>query len=133
LFAKTCATCHRLFGTGEEIGPDLTGSGRKDLDYLLSNVVDPSAVVNPDYQVTILALADGRVVNGIVLTETERKVTLQTDQTRLTIPRDEIVERKRSSQSLMPDGLLQPFTADQVRDLISYLMADAQVDLPAEK
>lgn len=133
LFARTCATCHRLFGSGEEIGPDLTGAGRKDLDYLLSNIVDPSAVVNQDFQMTILALADGRVVNGIVVAETERTVTVQTGQARVALPRDEIEERKRSPQSLMPDGLLQPFTAEQIRDLVAYLMADAQVELPAEK
>jgi putative membrane-bound dehydrogenase-like protein len=133
LFARTCASCHRLFGSGEEIGPDLTGSGRKDLDYLLSNIVDPSAVLNQDYQMTVLALADGRVVNGVVVAEAERTVTVQTGLARLTIPRNEIEERKRSPQSLMPDGLLQPLTADQIRDLIAYLMTDTQVEGPAEE
>jgi mono/diheme cytochrome c family protein len=55
VFAKTCATCHRLFGAGGQVGPDLTGAGRKDLDYLLSNIVDPSAVVTKDFQLTVLA------------------------------------------------------------------------------
>jgi hypothetical protein len=68
-----------------------------------------------------------------VQAETEGTVTVQTGQNRLTIARADIEERRRSSQSLMPDGLLQQLTADQVRDLIAYLMADAQVDLPAEK
>jgi putative membrane-bound dehydrogenase-like protein len=130
VFAKTCATCHRLFGTGAEIGPDLTGAGRKDLDYLLTNVVDPSAVVSKDFQVTALALRDGRVVTGIVTAETEQTVTVQTATARVTIPKTDVEGREPSTQSLMPDGLLQPLTADQVRDLIAYLMADAQVDLP---
>jgi putative heme-binding domain-containing protein len=130
VFAKTCASCHRLFGTGAEIGPDLTGAGRKDLDYLLTNVVDPSAVVSKDFQVTALALRDGRVVTGIVAAETEQKVTVQTATARVMIPKTDVESREPSTQSLMPDGLLQPLTADQVRDLIAYLMADAQVDLP---
>ena len=77
VFAKTCATCHRLFGAGGQVGPDLTGAGRKDLDYLLTNIVDPSAVVTKDFQLTVLALADGRVVNGIVVGETEQALTVR--------------------------------------------------------
>jgi putative membrane-bound dehydrogenase-like protein len=132
VFNKTCASCHRLFGSGEEIGPDLTGSGRKDLDYLLLNIVDPSAIVNQDFQTTFLALADGRIINGIVMAETDRTVTVQTRQAKLTLPRGDIEKRTRSTQSLMPDGLLQPFEADQIRDLFAYLMSDAQAQLPAQ-
>ena len=132
LFAKTCATCHRLFGDGAEIGPDLTGAGRKDLDYLLSNVVDPGAVVSKDFQMTVFALKDGRVVNGIVTAETDRALTVQTAKDRVSIPRDEIEERKPSPLSLMPDGLLQPLSPEQVRDLIAYLTSDSQVNPPPE-
>ncbi len=130
VFAQACASCHRLFGAGTEVGPDLTGAGRKDLDYLLSNVVDPSAVVTKDFQMTVFALRDGRVVNGVVVAETPQALTVQTAQDRVVIPKGDVEERKGSPVSLMPDGLLQPLTADQVRDLIAYLMADAQVDLP---
>lgn len=133
VYAQACASCHRLFGTGGEIGPDLTGAGRKDLDYLLSNVVDPSAVVNKDFQMTVFALADGRVVNGIVVNRTPQAVTVQTDKEKVAIPKDDIEKETPSPLSLMPDGLLQPFGPDQVRDLVAYLTADAQVDLPAEK
>jgi putative membrane-bound dehydrogenase-like protein len=132
VFAKTCATCHRLFGAGGQIGPDLTGAGRKDLDYLLTNIVDPSAVVTKDFQLTIVALADGRAVNGIVVGETDQALTLQTAESRVVIPKEDVVERTVSSKSLMPDGLLLPFNPEQVRDLIAYLMADAQVSLPAD-
>jgi putative heme-binding domain-containing protein len=132
VFAKTCATCHRLFGAGGQVGPDLTGAGRKDLDYLLSNIVDPSAVVTKDFQLTVLALADGRVVNGIVVGETDQALTLQTAQSRVVIPKEDMVERTASAKSLMPDGLLLPFNPEQIRDLIAYLMADAQVSLPPD-
>jgi putative membrane-bound dehydrogenase-like protein len=133
VFANTCATCHRLFGTGAEVAPDLTGAGRKDLDYLLSNIVDPSAVVTRDFQMTVLALTDGRVVNGIVTAESERSLTVQTDKARVVIARESVEERSRSLQSLMPDGLLQSLRAEQVRNLIAYLMSDAQVPLPPAK
>ena len=71
LFKKTCATCHRLFGEGEQVGPDITGSNRANLDYLLENVVDPSAVLGKDYRMSVLALADGRVISGLVQKETD--------------------------------------------------------------
>ncbi len=128
LFAKTCAACHRLFGAGGEIGPDLTGANRNNLDYLLSNVVDPSAVVSKDYLMSVLALADGRVINGIVVAETESAVTVQTAQARQVVARNEIEERAPSKLSLMPDGLLQPLGAAEIADLIAYLASERQVE-----
>ena len=65
-FNKTCASCHTLYGQGGEVGPDLTGSGRDNLDYLLENIVDPSATVNADFRMVVVAMDDGRVLNGIV-------------------------------------------------------------------
>src|SRR5690606_20814646 len=58
LFDQHCAKCHRLFGQGSDIGPDLTGSNRTNLDYVLENMVAPSAVVGRDYQLTILTTVD---------------------------------------------------------------------------
>ena len=82
---------------------------------------------------TVLAMADGRVLSGVVLAETDATVTVQTGQARVTMPRGDVEERRRQSQSLMPDGLLQPFTSAQVRDLIAYLMSDSQIELPSDK
>jgi putative heme-binding domain-containing protein len=132
VFANSCASCHRLFGAGGEIGPDLTGAGRKDLDYLLSNVVDPSAVVTKDFQMTVFALADGRTVSGVVVGETDQAVTVQAEKARVVIPKGDVDKRTPSPLSLMPDGLLQPLTPEQVRDLVAYLMSEAQVELPKE-
>lgn len=131
-FAKACGNCHRLYGHGGQIGPDLTGSGRQNLDYVLINLVDPSAAVGADYRLSTVALNDGRVHNGIIASQTEKMVTLQTAKERLTISRTEIDEIVPSSLSLMPDGLLQPLTADQIRDLVAYLMSPTQVPLPPE-
>ena len=132
LFATNCATCHRLFGTGGEVGPDLTGAGRKDLDYLLSNIVDPSAVVNKDFTMTVLSLADGRNVSGIIMAEKDAALTVQTPKERVAIAKVDVEKRMPSTLSLMPDALLQPFTPEQIADLIAYLMADGQVEMPAQ-
>ena len=70
LFKKTCGQCHELFGEGKNVGPGLTGSNRRDLDYLLTNILDPSAVMAKDYRPTTLLTDDGRVVTGLIRSET---------------------------------------------------------------
>lgn len=129
-FSKICANCHRLYGHGGQIGPDLTGSGRQNLDYVLLNLIDPSAAVGAEYKMSIVALKDGRVFNGIVVTKTDKVLTLQTAKDRVQVELDDIDELQVSTQSLMPDGLLQPMTEHQIRDLIAYLMSPTQVPLP---
>ncbi|HYG75174.1 MAG TPA: PVC-type heme-binding CxxCH protein [Planctomycetota bacterium] len=133
MYNKVCASCHSLYGEGGRIGPDLTGSGRADLSYLLDNIVDPSAVVGADFRMTIVILTDGRVLNGIVAARTERTLTLQTPTERITIEKSEIKKTRESPQSLMPEGLLQALTAEEVRDLFAYLMHPTQVPLAEGK
>jgi len=130
LFQKTCATCHRLYGHGESIGPDLTGAGRASLDYLLINMVDPSATVGAEYRMSVVLLKDGRILNGIVATRNEQTLTLQTAKERTTLELGDIEEVKTSTISLMPDGQLQTLTAEQIRDLAGYLMHPVQVPVP---
>lgn len=131
LYVKQCAACHRLFGTGGDVGPDLTGSQRANLDYVLENVLDPSAIVPREYQVHVLTTKAGRVLTGIIKQETDRAVVVQTQNERLTVPRDEIEERSASAVSMMPEGLLDSLRAEEVRDLIAYLASPGQVPLPA--
>jgi putative membrane-bound dehydrogenase-like protein len=132
LFDRHCASCHTLFDSGGKIGPELTGGQRANLDYVLENVLDPSAVVGRDYQVTIVATKGGRVVNGIVKREDERVLALQTPTEIVVLPKDEIEERKQSKLSLMPEGLLSKLKDEEVRDLVAYLAAPKQVP-PADK
>ena len=128
VYARQCGGCHRLFGAGGEGGPDLTGANRGNLDYLLSNIVDPSAVVTRDFLVTRIVLADGRVLVGIVSGENEATLRVQTAQAVLTIPRADVEIREPTQVSLMPDGLLQPLQEQEIVDLIRYLGEPAQVD-----
>ncbi|MFN0020581.1 MAG: PVC-type heme-binding CxxCH protein [Pirellulaceae bacterium] len=130
LFTKTCANCHVLYGQGKTgAGPDLTGSNRRNLDYLLENIVDPSASVAADFKATLYRLADGRTLTGVIVEQTEKTLTLQTATERPTIAREDIEDSKPTGQSLMPDGLLQPLSPEQVRDLFAYLMTTEQVPL----
>src|SRR5205823_34326 len=130
VFQASCANCHKLYGAGGTIGPDLTGSGRHNLDYLLSNIVDPSAVVNKDYRMSVVRVADGRVLNGLIVSQDQERIVLQMPQEKLTIMRQEIDDIKLTSLSAMPEGILQPLKDEQIRDLVAYLMSAGQVDLP---
>ena len=124
LFEQRCAACHRLFGQGQNIGPDLTGSGRKDIDYLLLNIIDPNASVPADYRITVITLYDGRVLTGSILSETAEVVTLQLSNAETKLNRAEVKTVERLPMSLMPAGLLESMTATELRDFIGYLMSD---------
>ncbi len=130
LFVKHCQNCHRLYGEGAKVGPDLTGGNRSNLDYLLSNIVDPSSVVDKDFRMSVLLTDDDRILNGLVIDESDRTITLQTATEQLTLDKDAIQSRKITEKSPMPDGLLDSLSSDQIRDLIGYLRHPTQVDLP---
>lgn len=130
LFNQVCAICHVLYGEGGKVGPDLTGSGRANLDYLLENIVDPSAVVAAEFRMTVATLKDGRILNGLIREKTDRTITIQSQTDRSVIERRDIESTEESTASMMPEGLLESLTPDQRRDLIGYLMHPKQVALP---
>jgi len=121
LFTKLCANCHRLAGEGGHIGPDLTGTNRRDVDYLLQNLIDPSAEVARDYRLSIIETRDGRTLTGMELERSPSRVLLQTDSKQVIIPLSEIESTTPSETSIMPEGQLDQLTEEQVRDLIEYL------------
>jgi putative membrane-bound dehydrogenase-like protein len=131
VFAKTCQKCHVLYGVGYKIGPDLTGSNRSDLDYLLNNIVDPSAVMAKEYLPTIVLTIDGRVVSGLLSAEDQNSVTIQTTDALVVVPVDEIEQRTVGDQSMMPDDQLKQFSPHEVRSLFAYLRGKAQSPLLA--
>ncbi|HEY1600790.1 MAG TPA: PVC-type heme-binding CxxCH protein [Pirellulales bacterium] len=127
VFAKTCQQCHTLFGTGGKVGPELTGSNRANLDYVLSNVLDSSALVGKEYQTTIVTTTDGRVLTGIVRSDDNDSVTLVTANETIVVPKGEIDERTLSPKSMMPDDLWKPLSDHEVRSVVSYLASPEQV------
>ena len=131
VFERLCAACHTLYGTGGTLGPDLTGSGRDNLDYLLDNIVDPSAVVTADFRLSTVRLHDGRVFSGFIATQTPRTLGVRTLTELLTLERSDIAALEPSPQSIMPEGLLEATPPDDIRDLIAYLQHPTQVPLPS--
>jgi putative heme-binding domain-containing protein len=133
VFAKACGPCHKLFGEGGTVGPDLTGSSRDNLDYLLSNLIDPSAEVGRDYRMSVVRTADERVITGIVVERTAARVVVQTATERVTLSPDDVAGVTDSPLSIMPEGQLDALTREQVRDLVAYLGSKSQVPLPAAR
>jgi putative membrane-bound dehydrogenase-like protein len=128
LFGRICAQCHRLFGQGGDVGPDLTGSDRANPDYILENVLDPSASVGRDYTLSTVATGDGRVIAGIVREQTPTALVIQTASERITLPREDIEAIKTSNASMMPEGQLDPLTPQEIRDLFAYLASTRRTE-----
>lgn len=129
VFENTCAACHTLYGEGGAVGPDLTGSNRANLDYILLNSVDPSYDVPDAYRTVIVLTVDGRVVNGVLAEEDATRIVLKTaEQPRVVIAKEDIEQRKVSPKSMMPDGQLDQMENQQIIDLIKYLRTTEQVE-----
>ena len=129
VFNKTCGTCHQLYGTGGNVGPDLTGSNRANLDYILLNSVDPSFDVPDAYKTTIVQTIDGRMISGVLAEEDGARVVLKTAEIpRVVIAKEDIEERKTSDKSMMPEGQLEQLKKQEVLDLLKYLRTTQQVE-----
>src|SRR5213078_359836 len=117
---------------GGKVGPDLTGSNRGDLDYILQNIIDPNAVIPIDYRASPVETKDGHDITGIVTQQDDKSVTVLTPNETLILPRNEIQSLQQSELSMMPEGLLAPLTDQEARDLLYYLSRPGQVPLPGE-
>ena len=127
LFEQACAACHKLFGQGGAVGPELTGADRGNLHYLLENILDPSATLPNDFRMTVFHLQDGRILTGIIAEQTEKMLTIQTQVERLTLEKAGVKKQEVLPMSLMPEGLLGALSEEQVKQLFAYLMSKQQV------
>lgn len=130
VFNKVCAQCHRLFDTGGNVGPDITGANRGDLDYLLQNILFPNAVIPNEYRASTIETKDGRVVMGVVKSQDATAYVVQTATELVTIPKAEVDKVEESEQSMMPEGMLAQLPETEMRDLLYYLTRPGQVPLP---
>ncbi len=133
VFNRTCLACHRLYDAGGDIGPDLTGSDRANADYILENVLDPSAAVSRDYTITNVATSDGRLIAGIIREQNDASLVIQTANERIVVPREDIEAIKPSSNSMMPEGQLETLSDQEIRDLFAYLASSSQVPVASGK
>jgi putative membrane-bound dehydrogenase-like protein len=118
-----CIKCHAVGKQGGKVGPELSSVGVKyPRDELIASVLFPSAKISSGYEPVVIATADGRVLTGIIKSDTPEAIELEdADAKRVRLTRDEIDDRKRSDVSLMPNGLAEGLTPQDFADLIAYL------------
>ena len=148
VFKRVCAACHKIYGEGPDIGPDITSNGRNDFNQLLSNVFDPSLVIGAGYRVCTVVNKAGRVQSGLLVEDSPQRVVLKpavvggnanasrgadspTSQPVTVavgkleiIPRDDIDEFKINELSLMPEGLEKQLSPQEIVDLFAFLVLD---------
>jgi putative heme-binding domain-containing protein len=122
-FQKHCATCHNPDEKGIRIGPNLAGTGSKGIRYIVENVIDPSAVIGRDFQARNIVVNDGRVITGLIESETDTAATIRTATNSVTVAKEEIEEIVVSDKSFMPEGLFSTLTELERIELLKYLMA----------
>ncbi|HEY0455825.1 MAG TPA: hypothetical protein VGE41_05585, partial [Verrucomicrobiae bacterium] len=133
---KTCFVCHKLYGEGAEVGPDLTGVGRSSLDALLHNIIDPNEVIGAGYETTEVILKDGSTITGRVVEETDTRIKLvAAGPVEQTIAKSDIKTEngklaiRKTDLSLMPEGLEQ-IPDDDFRNLVWYILNPRQDQRP---
>jgi putative heme-binding domain-containing protein len=122
-FERECATCHRLANKGQEVGPNLETVRHHAPRQLLTNILDPSREVSPNYVEYIVATRDGRISTGMLSSETATSVTLRrANVVEETILRENIEEIAGSGKSLMPEGLEKKLSPQDMADLLAFLL-----------
>lgn len=122
VFAAHCMQCHTIYGKGGDVGPDITGVGRDNLDLVVSNVLDPNLVVGKPYYQWIVRRKDGTSATGLLAEESEKQITLKDGTQRIVIPRSEIDKMKETTLSMMPEGLEATMNEQEFVDLIAFLL-----------
>jgi putative membrane-bound dehydrogenase-like protein len=120
-----CIKCHKVGGEGGTVGPDLAGIGGKyRREEVVESVLYPSAKIFSGYEPVVVATSDGRVLTGIVKSDDDKALVIQDAEDKpVTIPKDEIDDRRASNVSLMPNGLAEGLSREDFADLIGYLMS----------
>ncbi|EON77092.1 hypothetical protein ADIS_2402 [Lunatimonas lonarensis] len=129
LFQQSCGACHKMFGEGGELGPDLTGSNRTDVNYILLNVLEPSAEIQDAYKMVVITTRDGRTYTGNIIAETHRHLTLRVvGQDPVILNKSAIQSRETTDVSMMPSGLFEHLSEAEVVNLVAYLQTQRVID-----
>lgn len=134
VFRKLCGQCHKIYGEGAEVGPDITRNGRASFEQLLSNVFDPSLVIGASYQGLTVVTKEGRVISGLPAEDSPQRVVLrvQGDKHEI-IARADIEDVLPSKLSLMPEGLEKQLKPEEMHDLFAFITLDKPPEDPDAK
>ena len=121
-FKANCARCHKLYAEGGEIGPDLTGYQRDQLQALVRNIIAPSLEIREGYQTVGVRMDDGSVLTGFIENQNDEQITLKgVDGKSYVLAKSELDQVLPQATSLMPEGMLNALTDQQIADLLAYL------------
>lgn len=125
VFQKSCGTCHKLYGKGGDIGPDLTGYDRSNTEYMLLQTLTPSASIREGYVNYMVQTTDGRTLTGVITDRSGGAVTLKSlDGQQRLLPQHQVKEIRPLDRSIMPKGLLKRLSKQELRDLFAYLQGE---------
>ena len=133
IYEETCGKCHVHLGVGRKVGPEMTGLNRKDSWNFVTNVVDPSRSVLPEYTGTVFTIVgedDGlgageQTITGFLLRKTETEITLvDSAGNEMAVPADKVNSMEPMTLSVMPEGLLAGMSDQDLRDLFNFIQAD---------
>jgi putative membrane-bound dehydrogenase-like protein len=134
VYKNVCAKCHKMYGEGFDVGPDITVNGRASFEQLLSNVFDPSLVIGAGYQATTVVTTRGQALTGLVTEDNAQRVVLKVEGGKLEIiARGDIETLSQSKVSLMPEGLEKQITPRELADLFAFLTLDRPPGDPQAK
>ncbi len=130
-----CAACHKLNGVGTELGPDLSKLDPKlQAADILKEMLDPSAVINEKYQTYVITLEDGKTLTGLITSDSIDGVTIVENPLAgakpVVVKPREIAEREKAAVSVMPKGLLDKLSRDEIMDLVAYIVARGSQEHP---
>jgi putative heme-binding domain-containing protein len=125
VFDTNCARCHMPRAQGGRVGPDLSGVNNKTKEELLTSILNPSYAIEPHFVHYVVTTKDGEIHDGVIANETPGAITLRggTENGDETILRTNVAEIRASSVSLMPEGLEQSMSRQEIADVIAYLRA----------
>jgi len=122
IFKQRCASCHVLFHEGGKLGPDLTNYQRDDLETMLTSIVDPGATIREGFEGVQVSTTDQRLLVGFVVDSGPRTMTLRGfDGSEIALSRKLVEESRSLGRSLMPEGILDGLSDQELRDLFAYL------------
>jgi putative heme-binding domain-containing protein len=133
VFEETCAKCHVLHGVGRAVGPELTGMDRRSLSALVADIIDPDRSIEPEYAGTLFTIAseidgsgaDEQLVTGFLIRETAQEITVvDSTGTELTVRKEHLRSMEPMTLSIMPEGLLDGMTDQELRDLFKFIQSN---------
>lgn len=117
-----CLKCHAIGGAGGLVGPDMISLGASaQPDYLLDSLLNPNAKVKENYNTTVVATVDGRVIAGVQIQKSEKLLTLRTAENKIVEIAIDQIDEQSQGVSLMPEGLVDALTDDEIASLVRFL------------